>query len=362
MREILIKNTPLKEFNLDYNIMDFFTKHSGCPSEIRNKKIVANTIKGTIPHKSFADYLTIAYNTDYGIVIKPDFIWFTILNEISKIINDDPEKYRKSFTKSKKKIQIVGSGDSMVELPVHQMMELILKQIPSEKLKKEDFILPLSTADDDSRFAFAVSFLETVSPYYGLAYYGCMYNKIKLLGEPKDYQIMVEALNRLNKQITGLPQDYIDQVSNLLWRIQSNWNNDGFWSHILWTESGYLADTVDGWILGLYKDKQYYNNHIAKIEYEELTTNIEYTMVCGLLSSKIEDGYMIPNFERIIALKESKVVEDLKEYGRLDLGEYNEIHSVSTNKHYESRIVEYVETEVETEEIPKRRRRKNKNK
>lgn len=363
-REIIIKDSPLRNFDdLGPNIIEVFTKYSGCPKDLRGKEIVFHNVNGKVPHKNFAEYLKIAYNTDYGIVIKPDFIWFTILNEISQIITKDPEKYRKYFTKQTKKdaekngkINIIGSGDSMYELPVHQMMELALGLIPSG-LKKEDIIPPFSTSDDDCQFAFAVSFLETVSPYYGLMYAGCMYNKIKILGEPKDYRMMSNALSKIDRKIEGLPDGYISQLHILIDRIASNFHNDEFWKHILWTESGYLSDNIDGWVLGLYNEKKYWNDHISKIEYKETISNIDYVMVCGLLSSKIEDGYMIPSFQRIIAKKEGEVPPDEKgfesfkyEDGEFDRGGYRSIFSVATDnsyKHYREEEPDEIEIDEE---------------
>lgn len=305
-REILIKDSPLRNFDNLGNILKVFTKYNGSPQEIRGKEIVFHNVDGKVPHLTYLDYLKIAYNTDYGIIIKPDFIWFTILNEITHIINKDPEKFRKSLSKNKDKIEITGNGTSMVELPVDQMLELVLEHLPC-KLTKEDIIPPFSTSDDDSRLAFAVSFLDAVSPYYGYSYYGCMYNKIKILGEPEDYHLMEKAFNNIFKKIKGLSSDYSNQINNILGRIIDNFYFDEFWKHILWTEHGYMMDNVDGWILNLYVDKtNTHNTQISKIEYTEKILNIDYIMVSGLFSSKIEDGYMIPSFQKIIVKKNSE--------------------------------------------------------
>lgn len=85
MKEIFVKNTKLKSFKRTLKGLkpiDIFTKHIGCPLDLYRNEIIFHNIKGIVPHNNFVDYLKIAYNTDYGIVIKPDFIWYTILCEI----------------------------------------------------------------------------------------------------------------------------------------------------------------------------------------------------------------------------------------------------------------------------------------
>lgn len=37
--------------------------------------------KNIITHNNYLKYLEIAYDRDYGIIIKPDFMWYTILCE-----------------------------------------------------------------------------------------------------------------------------------------------------------------------------------------------------------------------------------------------------------------------------------------
>lgn len=300
-KEILVKNTPLKEFDLGMDALDLFTNHRGCPKDLHHTKVVFDNIKGTVPHNNFVDYLKIAYNTDYGIVIKPDFIWYTILCELSFLVNQNPEQFRKYFTYKKKgKIEIVGSNDSLIHMPINQFVELVLEKVPMD-LQREDIIPGFTTSDDDSRFAFSTTFLEMVSNFYTYTWYGCDYNKIKILGEISDYKLMLDSLNRFNRIIPL--KEYILQAKSAVQDIIDNWENDDFWRSILWTKAGYLSDRIDGWVKNLFNERNYWRNHLSQVEATEKSTCITYITVTGLLSSKIEDGYMVPNFERIIAEK-----------------------------------------------------------
>ena len=304
MREIIVKNTPLKDFRVvleGLNPLDIFTKHRGCPKDLYHTEIVYNNIKGIVPHNNFVSYLKIAYNMDYGIVIKPDFIWYTILCELSSLVNKNPEECRKYFTYKKKgKITLTGENDSLIHMPVDQFVEMVLENIPMD-LQRGDIIPDFTTSDDDSRFAFSATFLEMVSNFYTYDWYGCDYNKIKILGNKADYVLMLDALNRFNR-IVPL-QDYIYRAKNAVQNILDNWGNDAFWRSILWTSAGYGGDRIDGWIKKFFNKGAYWNAHLSQVEAKELITQKTYVTVTGLLSSVVEDGYMIPNFERIIAEK-----------------------------------------------------------
>ncbi len=304
MREILVKNTPLKDFRevlKGLNPLDIFTKHRGCPKDLYHTKIVYNNIKGIVPHNNFVSYLKIAYNMDYGIVIKPDFIWYTILCELSNIVNANPEECRKYFTYKKRgKIVIEGHNNSLIHMPVDQFIDLVLEKVPMD-LQRDDILPPFTTSDADSRFAFSTTFLEMVSNFYTYTWYGCDYNKIKILGKKVDYELMLDALDRFNRVVPL--QEYIARAKEAVQGIIDNWKNDAFWRSILWTSAGYGGDRIDGWIKKFFNKGAYWNAHLSQVEAEELSTNITYVTVTGLLSSVVEDGYMIPSFERIIAEK-----------------------------------------------------------
>ena len=331
MREIKVKNTKLRDFSeLDgLNPLHVFTKHRGCPKDLHHTNIVYHNIIGKIPHNNFVEYLKIAYNTDYGIIIKPDFIWYTILCELSYMVRNNEEEVRKYFTyKKKKKIVLTGHNDSLIQMPIDQLVDLVFEHIPMD-LKKEDVIPGFTTSDDDSRFALSAAFLEMVSNYYTYDWVGCDYNKIKILGEPSDYELMLTSLDRFNR-IVPL-QEYISIVKDAVRSIINNWMDDDFWRNILWTKHGYGGDRVDGWIKLLFNEGRYWNAHLSQVEATELITNKTYVTVTGLLSSKVEDGYLVPNFERIIAEK-NIIDKESKEMDWDYFSRYDSLLSMAYNR------------------------------
>jgi hypothetical protein len=337
MREIFVKDTPLKDLAKELNGLEpikLFTRHRGCPKSLYNNKIVFHNIKGVVPHNNFVDYLKIAYNTDYGIVIKPDFIWYTILSELSYMVNANPEEVRKYFTYEKTgKINITGDNGSLIEMPIDQFVNLVLENVPMD-LQKQDIIPPFSTSDVDSRFAFSATFLDMVHNYYTYDWIGCDYNKIKILGNKSDYKLMLDVLDKFNR-IKPL-QGYISQAKGVVQSIIDNWKISNFWRNILWTKSGYGGDRVDGWIKDLFNKRAYWNPHLSQVEATELTTKKTYVTVTGLLSSRLEDGYMIPNFERIICEKDVPDTDERVEWSSIDWDTFSKYDSFLSMSIYES--------------------------
>ena len=101
MREIIFKNTKLKPIvqtskygePATFETMFFDDRN---PQILRGKEknIVLNNISGTVLHRNYIEYLKIAYNNDYGIVISPNHIWFTILCSLAKIIKDYADLFK----------------------------------------------------------------------------------------------------------------------------------------------------------------------------------------------------------------------------------------------------------------------------
>jgi len=291
------------ELKNKYLFDNTFISGDNIPEILRFKNVIYNGVKGNIFHKNYIDYLKIAYNNDYGIVISPNHIWFTILCSISKIVKDNPDEFKKYFTVSDKKENIIleNVGTNMIEMPMIDMVDQLFKNnIP--KIFTKDLIIPkLSTNTPESEFACACAFLDTVSPYYNYTYYGCGYNKIKILGTKKDYEILENAFidimnifqhnKKFDKLIGG-----IDHYSRTISKIVLNYDDDKFWERILWTEEGYIDRNVDGWIMPFYTQEA----DFAVVEYTELLSNKKYALATGILSSEIKDGYLVPNFEKFI--------------------------------------------------------------
>lgn len=263
-----------------------------------------------ITHRNYMEYLDIAYSRDFGLIIKPDFIWYTILCELATLIKDDPETYREYFSDKPDKQKVYAKTDKIYNVPVKKLMEEIWKKVPSDLT--DDMIVPkFTTIDKDSEFAFRSAFLDVVSPYYSPVVYACGYNKIKILGEQSDYQLIIDSLSKI---VNIIPEfmDYSIDVGKTINDMIENWDNVDYWKDICKTETNYGTRVIDGWFRSFYVNEitSTYNvpEHLTKVDYTDEHDN-EYTLYVGILSSKLEDGYLIPRFNKIVAQKVNKKLE-----------------------------------------------------
>ena len=297
------------------NRTDGASGSSGRPIQIERKIVDSTDIneKTVRLQEDYLEYLEMAYESDNGIVIKPDFIWFTILCEMAKEINSNPETFRKYYTTAKegKTLIVLPSSCSNIgvpELPLNIATEEVLKRVPSNLT--EDLIVPnFSTLTERSELAFKCSFIESISPYYEFGMVGCGYSRIKVLGTQKDYKLMITTLNKISKIIPEF-KDYFKHCIEAIDDIIKEWNNKYFWKNICWTDHGYARHDVDGWFIkffrnydGKAKSQHAFPKHIAKVEYSH--DGDHYIMYMGLFDSTYEDDCYVADFTKIITKKVS---------------------------------------------------------
>ena len=290
--EFIYKNDPIKPVDSNY---------------LKKAPSLKDNLSGTVFHRNYLEYLSLCYATHNGIVVKPDYIWYTILCEMSTIIKSDPEKYRPIFTDSdgKKDIQVM-TGDPVL-MPIDDLIKELFKQIPSE-LKQDDILLNFSTTDKSSTFGFSTSFLDAASPYYNYMMYMCGYNKIKVLGSVDDYKMMLSSLDRLKVIFdqVGTSKMEVYFIKTRIWveAITAHFDDKNWWNQIFYVElcgSGHQEE-VKGWFSELfakYPSVGYVGNfstHISVVEYKNLSTDMKYVMNSGIFSSEVDGDYLVPNF------------------------------------------------------------------
>lgn len=297
---------------------------SGCGESRKKRKITKRVIvdstditKDTcLIQEDYLDYLERCYEWDNGYVIKPDFIWFTIMCEMANIINGDPETFRKYYTVSPKKILIILPSsinkNGIPELPIDIATEEVMKRVPSDI--SEELIAPkFTTSTEKSQLAFRVAFLESVKEYYSFGTVGCGYSRVKILGEIKDYKLMITNLKKIMKIIPEF-KPYFTNCISAIQEIIKEWNNKYFWSYICWSEHGYGSHSIDGWFTKFFRfytgeraiSKSQFPKHIAKVEYTH--NESKFIMYLGILTTTYDDGCYVPDFTKIIV--QEVVVEE----------------------------------------------------
>lgn len=264
-----------------------------------------DNIKGRVFHDTYLDYLHHGYAKHYGIVVKPDFIWFTILNEISRAVKANPEHYREIFTDSNDKKEVSVFTSDPIIMPIDLLLESVFKLIPNG-LKKDNVVLSFSTSTSSSKLAFSTSFLEAASPFYCYSMFMCGFNKINVFGTVSDYEMMKQSIEDLSIIFSGKKIiKYFNKILGLIDKIIVGFEDKKFWQNIFYVErcgSG-SQQIVKGWFHKLfdnfdgYKMMKAFPKHVAIVEYKNLSTDLSYKMHVGIFSSVIEDGYLIPDFE-----------------------------------------------------------------
>jgi len=265
---------------------------------------IMDNIVGTVFHNNYLDYLSKCYSSHNGIVIKPDYIWYTILCEIASIVKASPKTYQNIFTDSDEKKDVLVYTDDPVKMPIDVLINSVFDLIPSG-LKKDDILLKFSTVTENSTFAFSTSFLDAVSPYYNYMMYMCGYNKIKVMGTVDDYQLMKNSFGVLTELFNGTPMmDYFNKVGVVIDKIMNGFEDLEFWKNIFFVKycgSGH-QETAQGWFTALfntYPRVAYVENfptHISVVKYKNITTGKSFEMSNGILSSVEEGDYLVPDF------------------------------------------------------------------
>jgi len=296
----IYKNDPIKPLG-----SNFYQK----PASLEDN------IKGSIFHKNYLSYLSGAYATHYGIVVRPDHIWYTILCEMGYLIKSDPKKYESLFTNSSEKKDISVPTLDPIVMPIDSLINELFKLIPSG-LNRDVILLNFSTTDAPATFAFSTSFLDAASPYYNYSMYLCGFNKIKVLGNVTDYELMRTKVGTLSFIFNSTPVDtYLTKVHAVIQSIIDEFNDEKFWQEMFYIEhcgSGHQEE-AKGWFTDLYHTYPRlgyvcnFPTHLSIVEYKNITTGKSFVMKSGLLSSVIEDDYMIPNFEFYVNEKTEEV-------------------------------------------------------
>jgi len=267
---------------------------------------------------NYLNYLNLCYGNHRGYIITPDILWYTFLCEMANHIKKNSEKFRKYFTKSEGKHEVIIPGFGFEFDSIVMTVELS-KYIP---IDIKEFFPSFSTTGLIADLAFKSAFLDAVSPYYDYSMLICGFPECEILGIPEDYQNITENIQSIQNKLDGLlPDVWIDRFTCITNRLKSIKKNNslipeefGFLKNIFYTErcgSG-SQKLVQGWFSNLFitqpKVRYIYNypSHASIVNYRNLNTKTDYRMLAGIFGVWEEDGFLIPFFERTFFKKDKK--------------------------------------------------------
>jgi len=306
IKEVIIEiDNTLEKKEIRETDVDNFNKSIINKSTSPNLKMVRDCIGGEHRHLGYLEYLGRAWNSHYGIVFTPDFFWQIFLTEIATHIKANAEKYRSLFTESDEKQEIVvPTGDPQL-IDLNLIAEELSKLVPTDS---DAFLPEFTTTTVGSALAFKAAFADAMSPYYNYSMFCCGIPSVRLLGEEKDWDAIINRIETF-EEILDIPE-YFTRVEALANDIKANISSPDpeFWKNIFALErcgSGGQVE-VEGWINDLYMKKpnpgyiQNYPSSTSFVSYKYLNTGQDFELCYGLFSSNVEGDYLVPEFGFVI--------------------------------------------------------------
>ena len=249
-------------------------------------------------HRNFLDYLVLCWGRHYGVVISPTILWNMVLSNLAFEVNRVPDTYRKYFTDSDEKKEIVVTQGGYLIDP-QLLINKLRGLIPDDNMG--DFFPKFSTDGDMSVLANQIAFLDMVSPYYNYGMLLCGIPKVKVLGTNEDWQWFMNHLGKL----TGLLEEANDYLVGVAVRVAEIAQETADYSELFSLErcgSGSQVE-VTGWIRDFFIEQprvpypENFVSCISKIDYKNYNEGgKEYRLYAGLFTSEVEDGYLVPAF------------------------------------------------------------------
>ena len=297
MKEIIL-NSDLEQSDIYTSDIDSFIKYSIKVTPVRT------VIEGRYLHYSFIEYLKMAYDFHKGIIIKPDFIWHTVLYELSQLIKDNPDTYREFFTKeAEEKVKIIVPTNDPQLIDLNLIINDLNDLVP---VGTQDFLLDFTTSDIMSRMAINAAFCDAVSPFYDYGMFLCGLPKMKILGTEEDWSKIRTALINLKPIFKGYEYYFEDMVTVVDKFVEGT--DIEFLSQVFNSQSEGSGSKlfIGGWVKHLFIDNKIQKfkecpRQVSKVDYKFLNTGQNFKMHVGLFSSELdEDDYLVPQYGYVI--------------------------------------------------------------
>lgn len=294
MKEIILDNSLVAD---DKNFSKLETRYFF--NDSKGYDAITN-IDAEITHMNYLMYLSLCWKRHYGVIISPTILWNIVLNNLAYKVNKTPDVYRKYFSESDEKVEIcVQQGGNLIDVKL--LIAGLTGRIPSKML--EDSFPEFSTDTENSKIANYTAFLDMVSEYYNYSMYMCGIPKVKILGTQDDWLHFMFYLGSIAGAIPEFAE-YLITVGNRIASICENTCDCTSFFRLDKCGSGSQVE-VAGWITEFFIEQprvSYPENFIsciAKIDYHNYNDGMDYRMYAGLFKSVIEDGYLVPAFDKM---------------------------------------------------------------
>lgn len=257
-------------------------------------------------HHGLYDYLALCWRNHYGVVITPDMIWYSILAEMAAVIKKQPDTWAHLFTtKPGAKQHIIVMTGKVEEIDPVAVVALLEDKVP---VQTSTFLPRFTTTTDNSHLARCIAFCDLVSPYYSYGTMLCGIPAIRIEGTLDDWSQILFCLDQLKRlSVTRPMSEYIDRcalhVVNFQEAVDGN-TKIGEWDSFLKVRkcgSGSQYE-MDGWITRfIYKRSPWTQfeglpPQMCSMAYINHDTNRRFKLFTGLIQSRFEGDYLVPDF------------------------------------------------------------------
>lgn len=269
-------------------------------------------------HANYMEYLEKCWANHLGIMISPDILWFTLLNEVASLVRDDAKKYQHLFSRSAKKkiIEVITPG---IEMPLGTLVALLRDHVPTDTAL---FLPEFTTSSARSRHAMYAAFCDVCSPFYDYMICACAFPAISITGTEDDWGLMASQWRKLSPLFKG-PKEWLAQVQAILDNCVSRFSDRDWWIDMFRIERcGSGSDViVDGWYSRLFRKTpglakpSNFPPCVATVDYKHMVLGANYQIQDGLFYSYQEGDFMIPDFGHILHLRRPVISEKYSGWG-----------------------------------------------
>jgi len=306
-------------------------------------KLLEKSYDSTITHAGLIYYFHYCWSNELGACLRPDMIWYTIINELAHDVLSDPELFRHLFSDSNEKKTIVQITGATTEFNIEQLL-VQMKSIINNKDFLRSIIEPtFDSAPNNAKIAISYSFACMATPFFNYMTTLCgiptlnvqgsesewatLYRAIEKLKDypPKGWkaQIFSEYFNRCMNTVNNIAfhtfgkaidanifkpltkQDYYEKDNK---KSSSSFKNSNeFFSDVFHygpeTHCGSGHDDVNlvfGWMKTFYKscsgDLHKFKTHISYVPYQNMDTGRMFYKCGGMVYSNLEECTLYPQY------------------------------------------------------------------
>lgn len=290
-------------------------------------------------HAGLIYYLHYCWAKEYGCVIRPDMLWFTIISEIARAVFDDPDKFADIFTDTPgTKQDVTQQVDNVTDINVILLAKQISNKIQIKELSHLILNTRFNSEVENAHLAVCSAFSQMASPYFNYITFLCGIKSVNVKGSKEEYITLMNSIEELSSIFLNYDSklsDWLTDVSAILnIFIQKTFNpisteerkiffNDMFhYSKNNRCGSGHIPNFIQGWIQKFYyrtnsktsmnskRNLNQYPTHIMYTPYKNTESNQMFIQLIGLSYSDvvlenndeliIEPKYSTQKFEVLI--------------------------------------------------------------